>query len=552
MASEKYIIGVCETLDWRPVEFVDLPPTQSCSLCNVVPGKTYVLQCSHALCEICYDGLLKSGRSCPLDNECFDESCVQMLKVDRRYVETQIILCMNTKYGCGFVGTVEEMKHHFLKECNFQAVTCKLCNAKVLRRQIVNHYTQRCQRRNSLPGEDYLHGDLVEFQKETLASVRKNGEKMTSTEQQLKRILEKQEHLDTTLSHVGREFHEQVRISDEAVNRTLETSLGDVNTNLSKILEKQDCAAAELSNVARQFHYQHEEQAKVYSEVTKTGILLEKLLQDTHKNFSAITEKVINFSSDNGRTKECVESNSNDVSRCLQCVRDTIADVSCMLARLDDGHENLESIKRDLHVLLQHSEEAMKFINMDTEANEMKPMARVVLDINQKMKSMEEATSSLHLVWLSESNEVSRQIQGFSEFRKEGEEKIAFRRSDGFVFCGYSVMLQVEIDKRDGVLYLGLYLRICRGWRDSLLKWPFSIPYSVILFHPADKMKNIEYSVKDFSAPHKDERNIFFRPTTSFNHGWGPWKLCKVKDMEGGGFIIDDSFCVGVKVCQTP
>ncbi|XP_064464428.1 uncharacterized protein LOC135375702 [Ornithodoros turicata] len=474
MPSKKYIIGVCETLDWRPVQFVDLPPTQSCSLCNVVPRKTYVLRCSHALCEICYDGLLKSGRSCPLDNECFDESCVQMLKVDRRYVETQIILCMNSKDGCGFVGTVEEMKHHFLKECNFQAVTCKLCNAKVLRRQIVNHYTQRCQRRKYLPGEDYFHGDLVEFQKETLASVRKNGEKMTLMEQQLKRILEKQEHLDTTLSHVGREFHEQVRqqsrISDEAVNRTLETSLGDVNTNLSKVLEKQDCAAAELSNVAKQFHYHNEEQANVYSEVTKTGIVLERLVQDTHKNFSAVTEKVINLSSDIGRTKECVESNSSDVSRCLQCVRDSIADVSCMLARLDDGHENLENIKRDLHVLLQHSEEAMKFINMDTEAKEMKPMARVVLDINQKMKSMEEATSSLHLVWLSESNEVSRQIQGFSEFRKEGEGEMAECRSDGFVFCGYSVTLQVDIKKRDGVLYLGLYLIICQSWRDSLLK----------------------------------------------------------------------------------
>ncbi|XP_064458843.1 TNF receptor-associated factor 2-like [Ornithodoros turicata] len=446
------------------------------------------------------------------------------------------------------------MKHNFLKECNFQAVTCKLCNAKVLPRQIVNHYTKRGQRRSSLPGEDYFHGDLVEFQKEMLASVRKNGEKMTSMEQQLKRILEKQEHLDTTLSHVGREFHEQVRqqwrISDEAVNRTLETSLGDSKMNLSKILEKQDCAAAELSNVARQFHYRNEEQAKAYSEVTKTGILLEKLLQDTHNNFSAITEKVINFSSDIGRTKECVESNSNDVSRCLQCVRGSIADVSCMLARLDDGHENLENIKRDLHVLLQHSEEAMKFINMDTEAKEMKPMARVVLDVNQKMKSMEEATSSLHLVWLSEANEVSRQIHGFSEFRKEGEGKIAFRRSDVFVFCGYPVGLRVEIYKRDGVLYLSLYFTICRSWRNSLLKWLFSIPYTLILFHPTDKM-NIEYSVTDFNASHKDECNVFFRPTTSFNLGWGARKFCKVKDMEGGGFITDDSFCVGVIVCQT-
>ncbi|XP_064475401.1 TNF receptor-associated factor 3-like [Ornithodoros turicata] len=536
------LIGFCETLDWRPVDFVDLSSALCCTLCSVIPGKTFLLQCSHAVCQLCYDGLLKCGGRCPMDKECFEESGVQTFAFSQRRVERQIVLCMNSKKGCAFVGTVEEMKHHFFKECEFHAVTCKLCRAKVLRREVVNHYTQRCQHRRSSPGGDYSRGDGVELEAMPDVSVRKYEQNITSVVRQLnehqellKRILEKQERLDTAVSNAGNEFHEQVeeqtRFLGEAVNRTLERSLRDTNRNLQvikeeiegnvqqldvmheglnsaiekqfneqaggirrneellkKVLEKQEGVTTDVSNVASQLQDLHEEETKVYNEVLKAKVLLE---------------------------------------------------------HSDATLENMESVKRDLNTLLQRSEEGIKFINVEVgEEKEMKPIAKAIFDISQKTESLEEAANSLHLQRLSDSNEVFYHIEGFSEFRMEWEGKRVARFSDVFVFCGYSAKLEVDISKVDGVMYLGLFFCVCRSSRDSLLKWPFTIPYTLMLVHPKDEKNNIELSKTDFST----NTLCFCRPITAQNVGMGIGELCKVEDVERLGFVFQDSLCVGVKV----
>ncbi|KAL1479821.1 hypothetical protein MTO96_051549 [Rhipicephalus appendiculatus] len=71
--------------NWRPTLFVDelTLSRYACCVCHVVPSKTVVLPCSHALCEHCLTGCVvqDGGSICPLDTEPFREDECQTLKL---------------------------------------------------------------------------------------------------------------------------------------------------------------------------------------------------------------------------------------------------------------------------------------------------------------------------------------------------------------------------------------------------------------------------------------------------------------------------------------
>ncbi|XP_064479277.1 TNF receptor-associated factor 5-like [Ornithodoros turicata] len=145
--SERRLVGFSEAMDWRFMNLVDLSPLMVCSLCHVVPEVTYVLECSHVLCELCYQNVLQAKQQCPLDGEDFRESGTGKLMLTPVQIGKQKAQCCNFKDGCDFVGTTEQVKQHFFKECAFHAVTCTRCQVKVLRNEIVDHYIQQCRSR---------------------------------------------------------------------------------------------------------------------------------------------------------------------------------------------------------------------------------------------------------------------------------------------------------------------------------------------------------------------------------------------------------------------
>ncbi|XP_064479949.1 uncharacterized protein LOC135393445 [Ornithodoros turicata] len=143
MCPAKCLSGFSSVLDWRPIEFMGLPSLRSCSLCNVVPKETFLLECHHALCSHCYKAVLQGSGRCPLDEESIQESEVQTLLIRPSHLQKWKMRCCNSSNGCDFVGNVEEATNHFLSDCAFHVVSCNRCSAAVLRRDIVSHYSER-------------------------------------------------------------------------------------------------------------------------------------------------------------------------------------------------------------------------------------------------------------------------------------------------------------------------------------------------------------------------------------------------------------------------
>ncbi|XP_064479948.1 uncharacterized protein LOC135393444 [Ornithodoros turicata] len=147
MTSERQLVGFSEAMDWRFMNFVDLISLRVCALCSVVPKVTFVLECPHALCELCYENVLQGKRQCPLDGQDFEDVNTSKLILTPGQIGKQKARCCNVREGCDFVGTVEEVKQHFFSQCTFHAVTCSRCQVKVLRKEIVNHCVQQCESR---------------------------------------------------------------------------------------------------------------------------------------------------------------------------------------------------------------------------------------------------------------------------------------------------------------------------------------------------------------------------------------------------------------------
>ncbi|XP_064467849.1 uncharacterized protein LOC135378687 isoform X2 [Ornithodoros turicata] len=186
MATENYLIGFSEALDWRPMQFVNLPPLRSCSLCNVISGLTLMLECSHAVCELCYQRIIGANGRCPLDDQTFQESDVVKLPLKESQVDKFNVRCPNSVLGCDFVGSVPQARPHLLRECDFHAVTCSGCNAKVLRRNIVNHHLERqCEREPPASATQRWSGDVFEIGRQVNSCLDSLAEKMCAFEDQL-------------------------------------------------------------------------------------------------------------------------------------------------------------------------------------------------------------------------------------------------------------------------------------------------------------------------------------------------------------------------------
>lgn len=139
--------GGVDGVNWRSTRFVaaNLHP-YACSLCGVIPGKTSLLPCAHALCETCKNGSVENGTpaACPLDGESFDEGDCTGITLPAKKINALRAHCWNESLGCPFVDTLPAVLRHYEQECAFHFVQCPRCGASVKHAAMVTHYKTGC------------------------------------------------------------------------------------------------------------------------------------------------------------------------------------------------------------------------------------------------------------------------------------------------------------------------------------------------------------------------------------------------------------------------
>ncbi|KAH7975686.1 hypothetical protein HPB52_004127 [Rhipicephalus sanguineus] len=140
-------------VNWRPTRFVDeVHSSRVCALCRMIPKRTVLLPCDHALCQWCHAANSQgcSGR-CPLDQEPFDEAECTSCEFPTRKANAMKVHCWKEAHGCEFEGAMEFMIRHYENECTFHTVECVRCGQEVLHRELSTHYVAGCSGAVSLP-----------------------------------------------------------------------------------------------------------------------------------------------------------------------------------------------------------------------------------------------------------------------------------------------------------------------------------------------------------------------------------------------------------------
>ncbi|XP_049275567.1 TNF receptor-associated factor 3 isoform X2 [Rhipicephalus sanguineus] len=140
-------------VNWRPIHFVDeVHSSRVCGLCRMIPKRTVLLPCDHALCHSCHAASLQGcGGRCPLDQEPFEESECTSCDFPTRKADALKVHCWNEVHGCKFTGVMKLMLRHYENECTFHAVECLRCGEQVLHRELSTHYVAGCNAAVSSP-----------------------------------------------------------------------------------------------------------------------------------------------------------------------------------------------------------------------------------------------------------------------------------------------------------------------------------------------------------------------------------------------------------------
>ncbi|XP_064479276.1 TNF receptor-associated factor 2-like [Ornithodoros turicata] len=474
MSSKSYLLGHFEALDWRPLQFVDLPSTISCDLCAVIPEKIFRLECYHSLCEGCYQSVLRSNRGCPLDKQEFLQSEVIILPIRTTRLQKLEGHCCNFNHGCNFVGSLEQMKSHFLKDCEFHALACKKCCATVLRKDVVNHYMEgQCGEENRPRENVDIDSSVVEIGKEITASLVNLTEKLCAIEHQLNRHtvgIDTTKEFVVNYAQVLRTIQEEHRLSTEGAS------------NLVTILHS---VTEALSSVEGQNNNQVVSSAEIRNTVTFNRERLTTLVE---------------------MQKEVAQNVVKSIEGWEQC------------------SEKLEAMSKRTQ---NHSSSS------DDEVSSTRNMPRVP----QAPIGYGGSVAFFHL-------------QDVDKLEKEAKEvPFVYTCSDVFVLRGYSVKLGVEFKQSDSVIHIGVFLHICRGPKDSLLKWPFFLPYTLILVHPTDQKQNIDKYI-DVPKWFQENSECFNRPVASRNRGFGWPQFCKLEDARNGSFVHENAITVAVTLME--
>ncbi|XP_064479271.1 TNF receptor-associated factor 5-like [Ornithodoros turicata] len=463
--------------------------------------------CCHSLCELCYQSLLGGGRRCPLDQEELEEEQVARLPFNLKQLERQHVRCPNSKYGCVVIGTVREVQSHFLQECIHYAATCDTCKANVLRRDIASHYATECQRDSpfvSLPKLPF-RGNLFDVAKKTFDLVESIQEKLSNFESQL----------NSCTGEIQESVQEMTVSNEQLLNRVLE-DVGRV--------------AAGIGNTESKVTQQAQDQNQIQGSLRRVIELLSTF--------------ELQISSING---DDVTTSVKTVNENVEQVNERVGNLTDMLQQISATLNDVEGIKGELNPLLQCSEELTKFMNADDEAREKSPLVKAILGTSEQIGSVAERVYTLYSCMVAHNTEAFFHIVDFAKALEKDVKRFSVeRKSDVFVLCGYSVRLHVDYSLSR---FISVGFALCKSPSDSLVKWPFRIPFTCRFVHPSER---------DFVCPtlHPNKHDskggryegAFGRPTNVENQvvyieGYTP-----VPTLKDRGFIHTDSLCIGIRL----
>ncbi|XP_064479780.1 uncharacterized protein LOC135393221 [Ornithodoros turicata] len=116
--------------------------------------------------------------------------------------------------------------------------------------------------------------------------------------------------------------------------------------------------------------------------------------------------------------------------------------------------------------------------------------------------------------------------------------------SEKFVIGGYTAALELGVSVRKHNVWIGAYLHLCSGSRDSLLHWPFRSNYTVSVIHSRDPTKDIHRVV----SRNKLNRcpNAVKRPDEECNKGCGYNRIVTHEAANTDGHLFNDAITIGV------
>ncbi|KAH6922718.1 hypothetical protein HPB50_018334 [Hyalomma asiaticum] len=135
--SDHAVLGV----NWRPMRLVDeVPREHVCDHCHVIPRRTSLLPCKHALCDLCREGSTSVGSTvCPVCKQSCGEEGVKEVLLPERISSSLKAHCWNEEKGCEFVGTVETLLQHYEEACEFRSFQCTVSGETVLLKDLPAH-----------------------------------------------------------------------------------------------------------------------------------------------------------------------------------------------------------------------------------------------------------------------------------------------------------------------------------------------------------------------------------------------------------------------------
>ncbi|XP_044163482.1 TNF receptor-associated factor 5-like isoform X2 [Acropora muricata] len=132
--------------------FVDkLSTSQTCPICLFAMRKPVQTVCGHRFCESCLLETFREGRNppiCPEDRNPFPEDDKGVFRdvAWERDILSLRVKCKKSKRGCDWTGQLRYYEKHLLA-CNYEDVTCDVCNEKMHRRLLDKHIISECLNR---------------------------------------------------------------------------------------------------------------------------------------------------------------------------------------------------------------------------------------------------------------------------------------------------------------------------------------------------------------------------------------------------------------------
>ncbi|XP_064479781.1 uncharacterized protein LOC135393223 [Ornithodoros turicata] len=116
--------------------------------------------------------------------------------------------------------------------------------------------------------------------------------------------------------------------------------------------------------------------------------------------------------------------------------------------------------------------------------------------------------------------------------------------SEKFVIGGYTAALELGVSARKHNIWIGAYLHLCSGSRDSLLHWPFRSSYTLSVIHSRDPTKDIHKVVsqdKLILCP-----NAVKKRDEGCNKGCGYNEIVTHEAANKGGHLLNDAITIRV------